>query len=300
MDDGSTDNTKELVDRCRKEVGFELRYVSQGNKGPGAARNLGMEEARGELFLFIDSDCEAREDWLVKIHEEYISRRFDAYGGPDASKEDFTSMQKAIDFSMTSFFTTGGIRGHANKPLVKFYPRSHNMGITRELYERVGGFGGLRHGQDIELSHRIIMSGANVAYIHDAVVYHRRRTSLRGFFRQVFNWGVARVNLWKVDSKLLKPLHTLPAVAVILATLGFVGWIFNPNIFNIPLVLILGLLVFFAVYGGVKHRSFKAGLWILSVVTIQVFGYGLGFLFALMRSLMKKESWVGFTGSYYR
>lgn len=300
MDDGSTDNTKELVDRCRKEVGFELRYVSQGNKGPGAARNLGMEEARGELFLFIDSDCEARGDWLFKIHEEYISRRFDAYGGPDASKEDFTPFQKAIDFSMTSFLTTGGMRGHANKPLAKFYPRSHNMGITKELYKKVGGFSGLRHGQDIELSHRIIISGAKVAFIPDAIVYHRRRTSLRGFFRQVFNWGVARVNLWRTDNGLLEPIHTLPALSVILTLLGFLGLILNPNMFIVPLELILGLLVFIAGFGGLKYRSFKAGLWILPVVPIQVLGYGMGFLFAMVRSLLIKGSWTGFSKRYYR
>ncbi|MEE9166298.1 MAG: glycosyltransferase, partial [Candidatus Neomarinimicrobiota bacterium] len=184
VDDGSQDDTEIVVRELKASVDFELRYLSQENMGPGAARNLGMNHARGDLFLFTDSDCEPDPEWAKRIHDQYVAEEFDACGGPDASKQDFTPLQRAIDFSMTSFLTTGGLRGHGSRALARFYPRSHNMGMTRRLYEKVGGFGSLRHGQDIELSHRIIKSGARVIHIPDAVVYHRRRTSLMRFFRQ--------------------------------------------------------------------------------------------------------------------
>ena len=208
-DDGSTDGTEALVKAWQKKANFKIKYITQPNQGPGAARNHGLINSEGDLILFIDSDCEAHPDWIKTIVDEYCSTGFDACGGPDDAKEDFTVLQKAIDYSMTSFFTTGGIRGHSDKMMAKFYPRTHNMGITRRVYETVGGFGDLRHGQDIEFSNRIRKSGADVRFIKDAVVYHRRRTSLRQFFKQVFNWGVARINLGKIDPDMLAPREAL-------------------------------------------------------------------------------------------
>ena len=300
VDDGSTDNSEELISNKSSEVDFDLRYISQDNRGPGAARNAGMEEGRGELFVFIDSDCEAREDWLATIYEEYTLTGFDACGGPDASKDDFTPLQKAIDFSMTSFITTGGMRGHSDKPLAKFYPRSHNMGMTRKLYKKVGGFGGLRHGQDIELSHRIIKSGAKVAYLSDAIVYHRRRTSLLRFFKQVFNWGVARVNLSKIDKEMLEPIHVIPSLITVLGIGVIIGSTVSPNIFLPILFTGFGLLLFISASVGVRQNSLFTACLVSLIIPIQIVGYGIGFLLALMRSLVKKESWVGFSGSYYR
>ena len=210
-DDGSHDNTEKVVNKWKKKSLFDLIYIRQENKGPGAARNHGLENCRGDIILFIDSDCEAHHKWIEVIIETFELEDFDAFGGPDGAKDDFTVLQKAIDFSMTSFFTTGGMRGHSKNMIAKFYPRTHNMGITRVVYQNVGGFGNLRHGQDIEFSNRIHKSGAKVLFIKDALVYHRRRTSLKQFMKQVFNWGVARVNLGKIDSDMLCLLYTSPS-----------------------------------------------------------------------------------------
>ena len=203
-DDGSTDDTHEKINKWKELVDFQLDYISQDNLGPGAARNHGVKKSNGELIVFIDSDCEADENWLKIIYDAYKNNIFDAFGGPDHSKEDFLPIQRAIDFSMTSFLTTGGMRGHRKKMLAKFYPRSHNMGVKKTLFEKIGGFGSLRHGQDIELSHRIYNSGAKIQLLIDAIVYHRRRTTLKKFFRQVFNWGIARINLGKMDAASFK------------------------------------------------------------------------------------------------
>lgn len=300
VDDGSTDSTEEVIMESVEKVDFKLRYIRKENEGPGAARNRGMEESRGELLMFIDSDCEADPDWLKVVYENYSDERFDACGGPDASKADFTSLQRAIDFSMTSLLTTGGLRGHSQKPLAKFYPRSHNMGMTRALYEKVGGFGELRHGQDIELSHRIIRSGATISQIPDAVVYHRRRTSLRQFFRQVFNWGVARVNLGKIDKGMLEPLHFVPAVITLLSSLVLLGFLVNPEEFSVFVELGLGLLLALSVLGALRQQDIGVALYLPVVICAQVFGYGFGFVIAFFkRFIFAEDEWVGFRKKYY-
>ena len=170
-DDGSTDSTAKIVKTWQSESAFPIKFITQENQGPGAARNHGLENSIGDLILFIDSDCEAHPEWIKIIYDEYKKDSFDACGGPDAAKDDFTTLQKAIDFAMTSFFTTGGMRGHSEKMMAKFFPRTHNMGIKRSVYEQVGGFGSLRHGQDIEFSNRIRKSGARIRFMLDAVVY---------------------------------------------------------------------------------------------------------------------------------
>ena len=220
-DDGSTDSTKSMVDKWVEMSEISIKFITQKNQGPGAARNHGMMVAEGDLFLFIDSDCEAHPDWINIIYEEYQQNKFDAFGGPDGAKDDFSVLQKSIDFAMTSFFTTGGMRGHSEDMLAKFFPRTHNMGIKRSIYDQIGGFGDLRHGQDIEFSNRIRKSGARIKFLINAIVYHRRRTSLKQFFKQVFNWGVARVNLGKIDKEMLEVVHFIPSIATLTALLFF-------------------------------------------------------------------------------
>ena len=200
-DDGSTDGTEEYVKSLENKFKFNLLYVSQKNLGPGSARNNGVKNSKGELIVFIASDCEAASNWWEVIFNAYKHNDFDAFGGPDEAKDNFLPIQIAINFSMTSFLTTGGIRGHNKNMISKFFPRSHNMGVKKTLFEKIGGFGSLRHGQDIELSNRIINEQAVVKLLDNAIVYHRRRTTLLKFFRQVFNWGVARINLAKIDKK---------------------------------------------------------------------------------------------------
>jgi len=299
-DDGSNDGTEDYIRNRSLDVDFELTIIKQANLGPGAARNHGMKKAVGELFLFIDSDCEAELDWIEKIYNLYKNDEFDACGGPDGAKDDFTPLQKGIDFAMTSFFTTGGMRGHSEKMLAKFYPRSHNMGMTRKLYNQVGGFGSLRHGQDIELSHRIHESGARIKFIPDAIVYHRRRTSLKRFFKQVFNWGVARVNLGKISSDMLEPIHFMPALATILAISIIVGSIYYPNVF-LPLIFLgfAGLLVL-AISAGIRSKSIAVFGYTSLTIPFQIFGYGSGFIVSFVkRYIFGMGEWRGFSKRYY-
>jgi len=299
-DDGSTDSTEQTVKHWQTESNFPIKFITQKNQGPGAARNHGLENSEGELILFIDSDCEAHPDWIQTIYEEYLNDSFDACGGPDGAKDDFTTLQKAIDFAMTSFITTGGMRGHSEKMMAKFFPRTHNMGIKRSVYEKVGGFGDLRHGQDIELSNRIRKSGARIKFLINAVVYHRRRTSIKQFFKQVFNWGVARINLGKIDPSMLEPIHFLPS----LATLFGVSIVGTGIYLDFPLDQLF-LLIFIpmgllSLFGAAKKKDLRIFPYLLVVIPSQIIGYGLGFILNFIkRYILKQSSWTGFKKRYY-
>ena len=300
-DDGSTDSTEETVKHWQTESNFPIKFITQENQGPGAARNHGLQNSEGELILFIDSDCEAHPDWIQTIYEEYLNDSFDACGGPDGSKDDFTILQKAIDFAMTSFITTGGMRGHSEKMMAKFFPRTHNMGLKRSVYEKVGGFGDLRHGQDIELSNRIRKSGARIKFLINAVVYHRRRTSIKQFFKQVFNWGVARINLGKIDPAMLEPIHFLPSLATLFgfSIVGTAIYLDFPLDQLFLLIFIpLGLL---SLFGAVKKNDLRIFPYLLVVIPSQIIGYGIGFIQAFIRRFVfQQDEMVGFKKNYYK
>ena len=193
------------------------------------------------------------------------------------------------------------MRGHSDKMIAKFYPRSHNMALKRSVYEKIGGFGSLRHGQDIELSYRIHKSGARVKFIKDAIVYHRRRTTLKKFFRQVFNCGVARINLGKIDSVMLEPIHFIPSIATLISIMIIVGTFFNGQIYFPVISIGIGLLLLACVVGGIKNKSILVTLILIIVIPLQVIGYGLGFLIAFFsRFILNRGEFTGFTKRYYK
>ncbi len=304
VDDGSTDGTPDWVQSFQKRVDYRLRLVRQANRGPGAARNKGMEVAEGDFFIFLDSDVTVPPQWLTAVDRALRQQQGEAFGGPDAHRDDFPALLKAINYAMTSFLTTGGIRGHARKTMGKYYPRSFNMGVARHVYEKIGGFCNIRHGQDIEYSHRIIQSGARVIHIPDAYVFHKRRTNLKQFFRQVFNFGVARVRLAQLDSKLLEPVHLIPSLAVI----GFLGFLLGAlahqsfrELFFYASGLGLAALLASGLHGACRYRDWRLAYLVPLVIPIQIFGYGLGFLTAVwFRIIRKKDDFIGFRKRYYK
>ena len=300
-DDGSTDSTKAMVKSWIKDSEILVKFVTQKNQGPGAARNHGMRVAEGDLFLFIDSDCEAHPEWIKVIYDEFQSGSFDAFGGPDGAKDNFSALQKSIDFSMTSFFTTGGMRGHNEKMLAKFYPRTHNMGIKRTIYDKIGGFSSLRHGQDIEFSHRVHKSGARVKFLINAIVFHRRRTSLKQFFKQVYNWGVARVNLGKIDLSMLETVHFIPSTALCFLISLPGTFIFLELSIALLFLIILLPLTILSIYGSINKKDYRVFPYLMIVIPAQIIGYGAGFFQAYIRRfIFNQKELVGFKKNYYK
>ena len=216
VEDGSAVPCRDVCDRYADRL--DLHYYNKENSGPGQSRNYGAERAQGEYLIVLDSDVVLPPGYLSAVDAELAERDCDAFGGPDSAHPSFTPVQKAISYSMTSFFTTGGIRG-GKKKLDKFYPRSFNMGIRRDVYERLGGFSRMRFGEDIDFSIRIFKAGCRCRLFPAAWVWHKRRTDFRKFWRQVYNSGIARINLYKKYPESLKLVHLLPMVF----TVGVVG-----------------------------------------------------------------------------
>jgi hypothetical protein len=237
--------------------------------------------------------------WLRSIDHAIETEQLDAFGGPDTYHPSFSPLLKAINYSMTSFLGTGGTRG-AKKSIGKYYPRSFNMGLHSKVYLDIGGMNKLRHGQDMDFSARIYDAGYKVALIPEAYVYHKRRTSLWKFFKQIFNWGVARINLGRLHPTLLKPVHFLPSMIILglvllLITSLFVNLLI---IWKVIGIAFLAVCLVASVQSFVQYKNVKAAL--LSVVTlnIQVFAYGLGLLSALVQWMLGRDP-SGFTKNYY-
>lgn len=209
VEDGSTVRCEESVKRYPN---VRSKYFYKDNEGRSIARNYGMERAEGDWFIFFDSDCVIPPDYFATLDRELEAAPTDAFGGPDAAHESFSTTQKAINYAMTSFLTTGGIRG-GKVSLEKFTPRTFNMGFTREVYGKVGGFREM-FSEDIDMSTRIRNAGFSIGLIRPAYVYHKRRIDLKKFFRQVHVFGMSRITLKLLYPGSMKLVHTLPAIAV--------------------------------------------------------------------------------------
>ncbi len=300
VDDGSEDGTGDYIQSLDTE--FDIQYHYQQNQGPGAARNRAMSEAKGEYFIFLDSDVIVPDSYLSAVDKSVKEERWEAFGGPDDSHPSFPPLLQAINYSMTSFIGTGGTRG-STESVTRFYPRSFNMGIHRQVFESMGGMNDLRHGQDMDYSARIYRAGYKVGLIPDAVVYHKRRTSLKKFYKQIFNWGVARINLGRAYPEMLKPVHLLPALLIAIVLLSGVISFFAPTILWVFLFMFFGAIgvAGFAFFDSYRQTR-KWRVAFLSVVTLflQVFAYGMGTWSGVWQWLRGKGRAEGFTKNYYK
>lgn len=287
VEDGSKITCKDVCDKYANIL--HLHYYYKENSGPGQSRNYGVERANGEYVLIVDSDAVAPAGFMQAIDDELQRQPSDAWGGPDAAHESFTDVQKAISYAMTSFFTTGGIRG-GKKQLDKFYPRSFNLGIRREVYLALGGFSKTRfskmslYGEDIDFSIRIYKAGYSCRLFPEAWVWHKRRTDFRKFWRQVYNSGYARINLWRMYPEALKPVHALPSVF----TLGVVGLlVLAPFTCGWSLALLLLYALLILIDSSIQSKSLKVGFLAVAAVFVQLIGYGIGFLESLFSGKLR-------------
>jgi glycosyltransferase involved in cell wall biosynthesis len=294
VEDGSVNDCRAVVQRYAERM--NLHYFAKSNSGPGPSRNYGAERAKGDYLLILDSDCVLPGDYLQVIHDALQQTPLDAFGGPDRAHDSFTPIQKAINYAMTSFFTTGGIRGGKRK-MDKFYPRSFNMGVRRTVYEALHGFSEMRFGEDIDFSIRIFKGGYRCSLIPEAWVWHKRRTDLKKFFKQVYNSGIARIHLYKKYPESLKLVHLLPAcftvgVGVLLCLSCWKVW------FLLPL-LAFALLI--GVDATVQTKSAKVGLLAILASYVQLLGYGSGFLAAWwQRCVRHRQAFSAFNKNFYQ
>jgi glycosyltransferase involved in cell wall biosynthesis len=339
VEDGSTTSCKDVCDKYAAIL--PLHYYYKENSGPGQSRNYGAERAKGEWLIILDSDVVLPEEYLTAVERSLTlnssptregsdyehKMEIAAFGGPDASHPSFTPVQKAISYSMTSFFTTGGIRGGkaGKKPegttassssetkgaLDKFYPRSFNMGIRRDVYMQLGGFSKMRFGEDVDFSYRIVEAGYHTQLFPEAWVWHKRRTDFRKFFRQVYNSGIARINLEKRHPGTLKFVHLLPTIFTIgvlgccllcllfavLASLSIVNYLWA-ILFLSPLLLYSLLL---CIDSSRQNKSVKVGILSIPAAFVQLMGYGFGFIESWWkRCVLKQDEFTAFEKNFYK
>jgi glycosyltransferase involved in cell wall biosynthesis len=275
IEDGSVNDAETIVNTFTDKL--NLRYFKKQNEGQGFTRNFGFERAKGDYFVIFDSDCLIPPAYLQIVNDSLTANYLDAYGGPDGAHESFTPTQKAISYSMTSPFTTGGIRGN-KKGIGQFHPRSFNMGVSRQAWEKAGGFIITRLGEDIEYSIRIHSLGFKIGLIPDAIVFHKRRTNFYQFYKQLHFFGRARINISMFFPQELKLVHFFPAAftlgVILTIILNIFGSVLAP-IGNFTL-LIFTLLIFFHAWW--KNKSLKIALLSIVAAFTQLIAYGLGFI----------------------
>ena len=282
VEDGSTQPCRDVVESYADRL--DVQYHFKANEGRSIARNYGIERARGDYFIFFDSDCVIPPDYFATLSKALHDNYVHCFGGPDAASADFSDLQKAISFSMTSFLTTGGIRG-GKVQLEKFVPRSFNMGYSREVWQAVGGFREM-FSEDIDMSTRIRQAGFDIGLIREAFVYHKRRTSLAKFARQTYVFGMSRITLKLLYPDSLKLVHCLPAVfvlgclALIVLAIVWRWWAITPLLAYVVLLWLSALW---------STRSLKIATMAIATSFVQLGAYGVGFIKAYVWKILLRH-----------
>lgn len=283
VEDGSSIPCEEVVDSYRDRL--HISYFFKENSGPGDSRNFGMRNAKGDYFLILDSDCILPPNYLSEAEKALKQNYVDCFGGPDKALDSFTDIQKAINFSMTSFLTTGGIRGGSEK-IDKFQPRSFNMGLSKKAFEASNGFGNIHPGEDPDLSIRLWKMGFETKLFPNAYVYHKRRIDWSKFFKQVNKFGKARpiLNSWYPEYN--KLTYFFPS-------LFFIGFLFSVGflIFGISLFFGFYVLYFLSAFvlSTIQNKSFSIGFFSVIAIGIQFYGYGIGFIESYWKVILLKQ-----------
>lgn len=275
IEDGSSRTARHIAEKWSSQL--KLQYFQKENTGQGFSRNWGFARASGQYLVVFDSDCLIPEHYFEAVDAQLAREPLDAWGGPDKAHPAFTSLQKAISYSMTSPFTTGGIRG-GKKRLGAFHPRSFNMGISRAVWEKTGGYLITRMGEDIEFSIRIHSLGFKTGLIPEAYVYHKRRTSLQQFYKQLHFFGRARINIGRFFPKEIKVVHLFPAAFVVGTVFVVLSWLISSKLF-------IGLAALYLLFFGSiflhslsQSKSLTVALLSIAAAFVQLWAYGAGFI----------------------
>jgi glycosyltransferase involved in cell wall biosynthesis len=275
VEDGSTTRSDSVVEKFSGD--FPIQYFFKPNSGPGPSRNFGFQHARGDYFVVFDSDCIIPENYFQAVDRALAEHHWDAWGGPDRAHHNFTTLQRAMGYTMASVLTTGGIRG-GKKHLGWFQPRSFNMGISRKVFESTGGFRFARYAEDIEFSIRMRESAFRVGLIPEAFVYHKRRTDFSQFYTQVQNFGKGRAQVGKAFPHEVKITHWFPAFFVMGVFILLLSLFFSASLFflGLSVLTIYFVAIFFHSYK--VNKNLDVALLSIPSAWLQLWGYGIGFL----------------------
>ncbi|MFZ4679160.1 MAG: glycosyltransferase [Flavobacterium sp.] len=283
VEDGSSITCNNEIENFKDKL--NISYYFKENSGPGDSRNFGMKKSKGDYFIIFDSDCIIPKEYLTEVENELTANYVDCFGGSDAALDSFSAIQKAINFAMTSFLTTGGIRGGSEK-LSKFQPRSFNMGISKKAFEDSKGFGNIHPGEDPDLSIRLWKLGYETRLFSKAIVYHKRRIDWDKFSVQVNKFGKARpiLNSWYPEYS--KLTFYFPSLFIIGFSISIFLFLFGIEFPILCYLLYFGLIFIFS---SIQNKSFKIGFLSVIAVIKQFFGYGRGFLESYFKIIINKQ-----------
>jgi glycosyltransferase involved in cell wall biosynthesis len=284
IEDGSSLTSESVCDSFSEKL--NIHYLYQENQGQGFARNHGMREAKGSFYVIFDSDVIVPTDYLEKLKKAIESRNLDAFGGPDAAESSFSTLQKAMDFAMTSFLTTGGIRGKMKNP-ASYQARGFNMGVSRQVFEETKGFVDPNRGEDIEWSIRIKKSGFKLELVREAFVFHKRKNTLKSFFNQAYSFGQNRINVSRYHADAVKLVHLLPSAFLVFLALTFVSGLFFWSIFPVLILVFLIWITLVFFFASLQYMSLKVGGLAIATSILQLAGYVAGLLVEGFRKLVK-------------
>jgi glycosyltransferase involved in cell wall biosynthesis len=287
VEDGSTLDCKKIVEEFESKI--TIYYYFKQNEGRSIARNFGIEKANTNYYVIFDSDCIIPENYFSIVTNFLNVQNLDCYGGPDKALESFTPTQKSISYAMTSFLTTGGMRGRSQN-FTKFYPRSFNMGFSKQVFETTKGFLNIPLAEDIDLSMRIVAAGFSTGLISDAFVYHKRRTSLKQFYRQLNRFGIGRIDIALRHHGSLKVIHFFPLGFVVFTIFSILLAFFVDALLLLPL-MVYSLAVLLDAFK--TYQSLRIAFLSVVAVFIQMFAYGLGFAKAFTKRILLKQKEFG-------
>lgn len=286
VDDGSTDGTRELLKKLAEDWHGRLRFFEQNRAGPGAARNLGIKHAQGDILAFIDSDCIAPSAWLNRLTSVFVNPKVGAAGGPESAPTDDCLLRRCQSYVMTAFLTTGGLRGRKGTTFGVYYPRGFNMAVRKHVVEAVGGVPNRFQGEDILHSFKVRQMGYTLKFVPDAAVYHHRRATLCQYFRQLYRMGKARIEMVRLHKSLLEPVYALPAIALLISIILGVGAFFSQTLFKIAaggMIIVLLFLTTIGIDSAMRLKTVKAFAIVPLLFIIQQTAYGLGTIVAALR-----------------
>jgi GT2 family glycosyltransferase len=295
VEDGSKNTSEEVINKFSSKL--NIKYLFKENTGPGDSRNYGMKRASGDYFIILDSDCILPTSYFENVKKGLSLDYVDCFGGPDKALDSFSDVQKAINYAMTSFFTTGGIRGGSEK-VEKFQPRSFNMGLSKKAFEESDGFGNIHPGEDPDLSIRLWKKGYETTLIKEAFVYHKRRIDWNKFFIQVNKFGKARPILDSWYPEYSKITFWFPSLFLVGTLFAIITAFFQ---IYLPISLLFAYFLMIFIDSTIKNKSVKVGMLSVIATFIQFYGYGKGYLLSFIKiKLLKQEPKKAFPELFFK
>ena len=193
VDDGSTDNTKEIVKN------YPVDYISQEKAGPSKARNTGWRSARSEIIAFLDAECVPERKWISKMVRYYESDDTVCVGGRYGIANEGNFLAELIYGEFLARYT----RCSKSTQFIGSYGYS----FCRSVLEEIGGYNEeftMASAEDNDLAYRLLAGNYSLVFDTDIVIKHHFATKLHRYLKAQFWHGCWRMKLYRIHIRMIK------------------------------------------------------------------------------------------------